>query len=130
MLVPDASCLIEALIDGPLRVGVLQRLSSDPEQIAPHIVDVEVLGVLIGFSRRGLIDETTARRAMLDLREWPCQRVPHGPFLERAWELRHNVRGWDAVYVALAEVLDATLLTKDARLARASGPRCSIELIR
>ncbi|CAB4881173.1 MAG: PIN domain-containing protein [Actinobacteria bacterium] len=129
MLVPDASCLIEALIDGPLRLGVLQRLASDPDQMAPHILDIEVLGVIIGFSRRGLIDETSSRRALFELKQWPCERVPHGPFLERAWELRHNVRGWDAVYVAVAEAFDATLLTKDGRLARATGPRCSIELI-
>lgn len=129
MLVPDASCLVEALIDGPLRREALHRLSADRDQVVPHILDVEVLGVILGLGRRGLLDETSARRALVDLDEWPCERVPHGPFLERAWELRHNVRGWDAMYVSLAEVLDATLLTTDRRLARAVGPRCHIELL-
>ncbi|MDN5804141.1 MAG: DUF3375 family protein [Microlunatus sp.] len=47
--------------------------------------------------------------------------------LGRAWELRATVRGWDAMYVALAELMDARLLTTDVRLARAIGPRCQIE---
>jgi predicted nucleic acid-binding protein len=49
--------------------------------------------------------------------------------LERAWELRDTVRSWDALYVALAEALDATLLTLDERLARADGPRCTIDVV-
>lgn len=53
----------------------------------------------------------------------------HQLLLDRAWELRANVRGWDAMYVALAELLDATLLTTDARLARAVGPRCRIDVL-
>jgi predicted nucleic acid-binding protein len=40
------------------------------------------------------------------------------------------VTTYDAAYVALAEALDATLLTGDRRLARAAGPTCTIELLR
>ena len=75
------------------------------------------------------IDETTALLAIEDLAVWPGERYGHRGLLARAWELRHTVRGWDAMYVALAEVLDAPLLTRDARLARASGPTCVIELV-
>jgi predicted nucleic acid-binding protein len=49
--------------------------------------------------------------------------------LERVWGLRDSVRGWDAFYVALAEVFDAILLTMDERLARAHGPTCRIEVL-
>ena len=66
---------------------------------------------------------------MADLRDWPGQRVGHRLLLDRAWELRESVRGWDAFYVALAEALDATLLTMDARLSRAHGPLCPIEIL-
>jgi predicted nucleic acid-binding protein len=78
---------------------------------------------------RGLLDRTAAHLAVEDLRQWPGTRLEHQPLLRRAWELRDNVRGWDAFYVALAEVLQATLVTKDGRLARAPGLRCTVELI-
>lgn len=67
--------------------------------------------------------------AVEGLHDWSGERFTHQPFLSRAWELRHNVRGWDAFYVALAEALDATLLTTDTRLARAKGPQCDIEVL-
>jgi predicted nucleic acid-binding protein len=57
-------------------------------------------------------------------------RVPHGPLLSRCWELREYLTVYDAAYVALAEVLKATLLTADTHLATASGVRCEIDLIR
>jgi predicted nucleic acid-binding protein len=65
---------------------------------------------------------------VLDLRALPIERVPHTALLERAWALRHNLTPYDAAYVALAEALGAPLLTADRRLARASGPRCAVEL--
>ena len=77
----------------------------------------------------GRLDATAARQAIEDLRDWPGERFGHGGLLERAWELRENVRAWDAVYVALAEALDATLLTLDARLGRAPGLACPVEVL-
>jgi predicted nucleic acid-binding protein len=62
------------------------------------------------------------------LRDWSGERFGHRAFLRRAWELRANVRGWDAMYVALAEALQAVLITTDKRLARATRLRCSIEV--
>ena len=67
--------------------------------------------------------------ALEDLRSLPMQRVDHSPLLERCWQLRENLTVYDAAYVALAEALQATLVTGDRRLARASGPRCAIEVI-
>jgi predicted nucleic acid-binding protein len=75
------------------------------------------------------IDETTAVLAVEDLSLWPGERFGHRALLERAWELRATIRGWDAMYVALAEVLDAPLITLDGRLAKATGPHCLIELV-
>lgn len=79
--------------------------------------------------RSGYVSLPEADRALTDLRDWPGHHIPVGGLLDRAWELRDNVRPYDALYVALAEALDATLVTLDGRLARAPGPRCPIELL-
>ena len=129
MLVVDASCLCEVLIGAPTADAVRDRLAMDVEQAAPHIVDVEVFGVIRREHLLGRLDRTEATQAIDDLAAWPGERFGHRPLLARAWELRATVRGWDAMYVALAEALDATLLTTDRRLAAATGPTCSIEVV-
>jgi predicted nucleic acid-binding protein len=63
------------------------------------------------------------------LRDWPGERFGHRSLLDRAWELRNNVRTWDALYVALAEALDATLLTLDLRLGNVADLECAVEVI-
>jgi len=129
MLVVDASCLCEVLIGAPTADPVRDRLAMNVEQAAPHIVDVEVFGVIRREHLLGRLDRTEATQAIDDLAAWPGERFGHRPLLARAWELRATVRGWDAMYVALAEALDATLLTTDRRLASAAGPSCSIEVV-
>jgi predicted nucleic acid-binding protein len=93
------------------------------------VIDVEVFGVIRGHHLLGRLDVTAARQAVHDLRAWPGERVGHQSFLDRAWQLRDTVRGWDAMYVALAEAMNATLLTTDGRLAAAKGPRCDIDAV-
>jgi predicted nucleic acid-binding protein len=128
MLVVDASCLAEVVLAGPDAGPVRDRLERDTEQAAPHLVDAEVLGVLRRAHLRGELDATAAQQAVEDLASWPATRVDHRPLLQRAWELRDSLSAPDALCVALAEVLDATLLTLDPRLASAHGPRCHVEL--
>ena len=77
----------------------------------------------------GALDTTAAAQAVDDLADWPGERYGHRTLLARAWELRATVRSWDALYVALAEAFEATLVTTDARLARAIGPECAIEVV-
>jgi predicted nucleic acid-binding protein len=126
MLVVDASVLFE-VVTGTSRAETLrQQLVADVDQVAPHLIDAEVFGVIRTHHARGWLDTTAADQAVEDLRDWPGERMSHRPLLGRAWELRSSVRGYDALYVALAEAMDATLLTTDARLARAPGPRCPI----
>ncbi|MBF8299012.1 MAG: PilT protein domain protein, partial [Dehalococcoidia bacterium] len=67
--------------------------------------------------------------ALADFISMAIQRYPHTPLLPRVWELKANVTAYDAAYIALAEDLGATLLTRDGRLARATGHRASIELV-
>ena len=128
MLVVDASALAEPLIGGPRAGAVRQRLAADADHAAPHIIDVEVFGVIRREHLLGHLDRTEAVQALETLTAWRGERFGHRSLVPRAWELRDNVRGWDAMYVALAEALEAVLLTRDARLAAAVGPRCQIEI--
>ncbi len=97
--------------------------------MAPELIDLETTSVIRRRSREGHLDLRRAVLALTDLVEMPLRRAPHRPLLGRCWELRQNLTVYDAAYVALAEVLDVVLLTADARLARAPGPRCEIELL-
>lgn len=129
MLVVDASCLCEVVISAPEAEVVRERLAADADHAAPHIIDVEVFGVVRREHLLGHLDRTEATQAVEDLAAWPGERYGHRLLLARAWELRNSVRGWDAMYVALAEALDAPLLTTDRRLASAKGPTCRIEVL-
>ncbi len=125
MLVVDASCLYEVIIATPNAPLISERLTADTDHAAPHVIDVEVMGVIRAHALSGRLDGTAAQQAVDDLGDWPGERFGHRFLLARAWELRHSVRGWDAFYVALAEALDSPLVTLDVRLSRASGPRLS-----
>lgn len=127
MLVIDASCLFETLTFGTRARAIRDRLDTDPDHAVPHIIDVEVFGAIRREYQRGLLDRTAATQAVSALAAWPARRFGHQPMLRRAWELRDTIRGWDAMYVALAEILGAVLITTDQRLARAAGPTCRIE---
>jgi predicted nucleic acid-binding protein len=129
MLVVDASCLYEFLIGNPEASAIRRRLDAEPDHAAPHVVDVEVLGAVRRNHLLGNLDRTEATQAIEGLQTWPGERFSHVLLLRRAWQLRDNVRGWDAMYVALAEALDAVLVTSDRRLAAATGPTCRIEAI-
>jgi predicted nucleic acid-binding protein len=129
VLIVDATCLYEVVAAAPHAEDVRARLAADEDQAAPHVMDVEVLNVVRRHEREGRLDATAAMQAIEDLRDWPGERFGHRSLLWRAWELRSNVRGWDAFYVALAEVLDGTLLTLDRRLGHAIGPTCPIEVV-
>ena len=127
VIVVDASCLYEVVANTARSEQVRARMLSDPDHAAPHIVDIEVFSIIRREELGGALDTTRATLALDQLHNWPGERFPHRALLQRAWELRHTVRGWDAAYVALAEALDATLVTFDERLVRAVGPRCPIE---
>ncbi len=124
MLIVDASWLYGVVADTVRGGDVRARLALDTDQAAPSVVDVEVVAVIRRDHLSGRLDATAATQAVQDLRDWPGERFGPRPLLGRVWELRASLRSWDAFYVALAEVMDATLITSDLRLARAAGPRC------
>jgi predicted nucleic acid-binding protein len=106
------------------------RLARDPELHAPHLVDLEVMSALRRQAGAGMLDARRAGLALQDLVSLPVTRYPHVPFAPRVWELRGNLTPYDAAYVALAESLGCTLVTADARMARAPGIRCAVEVLR
>ena len=129
MIVVDASALLEALLGTPAAGAVRARLFAPRETLhAPHLLDVEVAQVLRRYAAAGEIAPERGRAALADLGDLPLSRYPHEVLLPRVWELRNNLTAYDAVYVALAEALDAPLLTRDRRLAAAAGHRARIEL--
>jgi predicted nucleic acid-binding protein len=130
VIVLDASALVELILATPLGRRVADLLSDPAEGIhAPHLADVEVTQVLRRYVREGSIDSDEAALAIADYCALDLQRHPHEPLLERVWALRDNLSAYDAVYAALAEVLDATLVTCDGRISRAPGLAARIALI-
>ena len=129
MIVVDASVLAPALgDDGDDGDRSRARLRGET-LIAPALIDLEVASVWRRQLSAGQLDARRARLALDDLAALPMQRAPHAALLDRCWELRDNVTIYDASYVALAESFNVPLVTSDRRLARAAGPRCTIELI-
>lgn len=130
MIVVDASALLEALLRTPAAKTVESWLFDAGQTLhAPHLIDVEVAQVIRRYTAHGDIDSERGRTALADLADFGLHRYPHDFLLPRVWELRNNLTAYDAVYVALAEVLDATLLTRDHRLAAAAGNHVRVELI-
>jgi predicted nucleic acid-binding protein len=130
MKVLDASVLVEYLTGGEHAESSRRGIESSPGWLwAPHLVDAEVGHALRGEVRTGELSVRAARGALEDLLEMRLQRVSHHLLADRAWELRDNVSFYDGLYVALAEQLEAPLLTLDARLAKAPGVRAKIELV-
>jgi predicted nucleic acid-binding protein len=126
----DASVVAVALADdGHDGDDARARLRGE-RLTAPELVDLEVTSVWRRQMREGAIDARRAALALADLAALPLRRSSHRLLLPRCWELRDNLTIYDASYVALAEALDVTLLTGDGRLARATGPRCHIEVLR
>lgn len=130
MIVVDASVLANVVGDDGADGDRARAAVAGDDLSVPDLVDVEVVSVL---RRRWLTKTMTARRfaaAIDDLAAIPADRYPALPFMARSYELRANVSAYDATYVALAEHLECSLLTADARLAAAPGLRCAITLLR
>jgi predicted nucleic acid-binding protein len=123
--VVDAGVLVELVANDldPDRLG-------DDELAVPHLVDSEVPNVLRRLVVRGVLTEQQATAAFDGFTRLVLTRFPADWLRPRMWALRHDLSAYDATYVALAELTDATaLLTTDARLARAPGLRCRVEVL-
>lgn len=124
-LVVDASVVVAALVDrGPTGRWAESILGVD-QLVAPALLHVEVSNILRRLEASGKLAEPVASLAFRDLLALPVEAVAFEPFAARIWELRPNVTGYDAWYVAVAEALGVPLATLDTRLSRAEGPRCA-----
>jgi predicted nucleic acid-binding protein len=129
LIVVDASALLEVLLRTEASAVVEARLFMGETLHAPHLLDLEVAQVLRRYERAG---ELTARRggeALEDLALIRIERYPHHLFLPRVWALRRNATAYDACYLALAEALDAPLVTRDGRLAGVPGHGARVEVL-
>ena len=126
----DASVIAHALVT-PEEVGNLSRqlLEQSSQIVSPDCLYSEVLAALRKMWLRKTISDQVFLEAVNDLKLMRIYTVDSVELLGRAYELRHNVGAYDAMYVALAEILQCPLITTDARLSNASGVRCEIELL-
>ena len=130
MIVVDASALLEVLLQTSGAKAVEGRLFARRESLhAPHLLDIEVAQVIRRYTAKREIDSMRGLAVLTDLADIPLRRYPHDFLLPRIWELRNNLTAYDAAYVALAEALDAPLLTRDRRIATAAGHQARVELI-
>lgn len=129
MIVIDASALIEVLLRTPAASTIAGALIESGPVHAPHLIDVEVAQVLRRYVLSGDIGMDLGSAALADLQNFPALRHRHDFLLPRVWQLRNNLSAYDAVYLALAEALDAPLLTHDARLRTAARRHSSVRLL-
>ena len=129
MIVLDTSAAVDWLLHTPAGFQIEKRIYSRSESLhAPHLIDVEVAQVLRRLAREGTVSRDRAGEAVQDLLDLRLARYPHSVLLPRIWQLRNNLSAYDAAYVALAEQLDATLITRDSGISSAPGHSASIEL--
>jgi predicted nucleic acid-binding protein len=130
VIVVDASAMLEFLLQTALGARVEARLLRDQDELhAPHLIDVEVLQALRRLVRMGEVSASRAEEVVADLSDLDLHRHAHLDLLTRAWKLRDNVSAYDAVYIALAEAMEAAIVTCDGPLAKAPGNRVRIELL-
>lgn len=125
-VVPDASALVALLVGEPEVGDFMAAVCKGAHLAAPHLMPFEVSNVLRRHERAGLLDATATRLAHQDLLDLPVQYWPYDALAERVRELHTNLTAYDAAYVAVAETLDAPLVTLDSGISRAPGIRCAL----
>ena len=128
MIVVDASLIIDLLLQTAASRAIAERLSDSPLH-APELLDLEVIQALRRYRLSEGLPERRAREALEDLAALRIERHGHAVLRERIWELHQNLTAYDAAYVALAEALEAPLLTRDARLSRSRAHRADVQLV-
>lgn len=128
MIVLDASATVELLLGTqPHGERIRHRLRHSQDDLhAPHLMDAEVAEAFRKLVLRGELKAGRAVGALQRLSELAIRRHTHGPYLRRAFEVRHNLTIYDSLYLMLASTLDARLLTRDRGLATAAGDRAEL----
>jgi len=129
MIVLDASAVVDWLLQTPAGQRIEQRIYARNDTLhTVHLLDVEFAQVLRRLVREGTLARKRAEEAMEDLIAVRVTRYAPVVLLHRIWQLRQNLSAYDAAYVALAEELKAPLITRDQKIAAASGHSATIEV--
>lgn len=128
MIVVDASAMIEVLLQTERGRSLEGRVFGARVVNAPHLLDLEVTQVLRRYTARSALTPARAEGALRDFSDLRIERYPHHLFLGRVWALRENATAYDAAYLALAEALDAPLITTDRKLAEVPGHGARVEV--
>ena len=131
LIVVDVSAVVALVLGHSNRADVARRIEDPAETLhAPHLLTAEVTQVIRRYELRGDIDTDRAVAALTDATHLDVNYYDHVPLLARVRELRRNVTAYDALYLSLAEALDAPLLTADGALASVPGVRTTVEVLR
>lgn len=128
MIVVDASVVLEVLLQTERGRSQEDRLFGGEVLNAPHLLDLEVAQVLRRYVLGSGLEASRADAALRDFHDLRIERYAHHLFLGRIWELRANATAYDAAYLALAEALDAPLLTADRKLAGIPGHGARVDV--
>jgi predicted nucleic acid-binding protein len=126
VIVADASAILEVLLNTPSGLEIRNHFAAEEIIHVPHLLDLEVFQVLRRYARSSTVGGLRVEEALQDYADLRLERYSHRFLLPRIWELRHNWTAYDAAYIALAEALDASLITRDRALASSSGHRANV----
>jgi len=128
MIVIDASATVALLLDQGAQAAAIRARVAAESLHSPHILDLEVASAMRRLVVSRVLEVRRVNAVLEHLMALPVQRYAHTTFLPRIWQLRENVTAYDAAYVALAEALDAPLVTTNGPLARAPGHHATVEV--
>jgi predicted nucleic acid-binding protein len=129
MIVLDTSAAVDWLLQTPTGLRIEQRIYANQDTLhSVHLIDVEFVQVLRRLVREGALTPRRAEEAMEDMAALRITRYAPVVLMQRIWQLRQNLTACDAAYVALAEALQAPLITRDHRIASAPGHSAAIEV--
>jgi predicted nucleic acid-binding protein len=122
----DASAVVALLADDGQAGHWAAETLTGADLVAPALLPFEVANILRRHELAGLVDGGQSAQAHADLLDLAIEYWPYDLLAARTWELRRNLPAYDASYVALAELTEATLVTLDGKLSRAPGIRCAV----
>ena len=129
MIVVDASIIVHLIADAAVDPNLVEIVRRAEKLVAPHLIDLEVLNALRKKRQQNKISKERLELAFDDFNSIPIDRLSTNHLNSRIWELCNNLTPYDASYVALAESLDISLLSRDAKMAGAPLHRAKIIII-